>query len=205
LPDKNGDGMRLLPGGEPLAFQVMATPDYMPKHVEIVNLVTGYWKAVGVNAELSSVSRSLLYTRKESNEHDAVVWIGDGGLQDAILEPRWYFPSTGESNFGYAWYLWYQNPPEPQAKPMEPPEEAKRQMDLYDEIEATADPEAQTELFNELLGISIDMLYAIGVSLPSPGYGIKKLNLRNVPPVMPDASLYPTPAPSNPQQWWFDE
>ncbi len=205
LPDKNGDGMRLLPNGEPLTFQVMATPDYMPEHVDIVNLVTDYWKAVGVGAELNSVARSLLYSRKEANEHDAVVWIGDSGLQDAILEPRWYFPSTGESNFGYAWYLWYQNPPNPQAEPMEPPEEAQRQMELYDEVEATADPEVQNQVFNELLEISVDMFYAIGISLPSPGYAIKNVSLRNVPSVMPDASLYPNPAPTNPQQWWFDD
>jgi peptide/nickel transport system substrate-binding protein len=88
---------------------------------------------------------------------------------------------------------------------MEPPEEAQRQMDLYDEIEATADPEAQNQLFNDLLDISVDMFYAIGVSLPSPGYAIKNVKLRNVPAVMPDASLFPNPAPTNPQQWWFEE
>ena len=41
---------------------------------------------------------------------------------------------------------------------------------------------------NELLEISVDMFYAIGVSLPSPGYAIKNVKLRNVPAVMPEAS-----------------
>ena len=30
------------------------------------------------------------------------VWGGDGGL-DVILEPRWYFPYSGESLYGEAW------------------------------------------------------------------------------------------------------
>ena len=49
------------------------------------------------------------------------------------------------------------------------------------------------------------MFYAIGVSLPPPGYAIKSVRLRNVPEIMPDASLYPNPAPTTPQQRWFED
>ncbi len=42
-----------------------------------------------------------MYTRKDANEFDAMDWGGDGGL-DVVLEPRWYFPYSTESQFGDA-------------------------------------------------------------------------------------------------------
>ena len=42
------------------------------------------------------------------------------------------------------------------------------------------------------------------VILPAPGYGIAKNNFKNVPTTMPNAWLYPTPAPTNPAQYYFE-
>ena len=36
------------------------------------------------------------------------------------------------------------------------------------------------------------------------GYGIKKVNLKNVPASMPGAWLYPNPAPSKPETYFFE-
>ena len=205
LPDKDGSGMRLLPSGEPLSFVIEVTGDLDPASLDSTNLVSGYWREVGVNAQVKPEDRSLLYSRKAANEHDCVVWIGGGGLNDAILDPRWYFPGSGESNYAIAWFVWYADPANPQAEPMEPPARTQEQMALYDEIAASPDPAVQNDLFNEILAISQEIFYAIGVSLPSPGYGIKKVNLKNVPPVMPSAWLYPNPAPTRPEQYFFEQ
>ena len=44
----------------------------------------------------------------------------------------------------------------------------------------------------------------IGTSLPAPGYGLVKNAMKNVPKVMPDAWLYPSPAPTNTMQYFFE-
>jgi peptide/nickel transport system substrate-binding protein len=205
LPEKNGDGHRLLPDGEPLIIVVEATPDYDPTFIDTGNLVVGYWNEVGINAQLKPEDRSLFETRTTSNEHDCSIWYGEGGLQDAILGPRWYFPSQENTHFGTAWYVSWQNPSSPQSTAMEPPAEIQQQMDLYDQISASPDPAVQNDLFNQLLAISQEYFYAIGVSLPSLGYAIKKVNMRNVPTSMPLAWLYPTPAPTRPEQFYFEQ
>jgi peptide/nickel transport system substrate-binding protein len=36
-------------------------------------------------------------------------------------------------------------------------------------------------------------------------YGIRKNNLKNVPDSMWEAAVYPTPGPSNPAQYYFED
>ena len=202
LPDKNSSGMRLKPDGEPLTIivEVAGTTSEAP---DSVNLVVGYWQAVGVNAVLKVEDRSLLYTRKFANDNDCVIWGGDGGLQDAILQPFWYFPESMDTFCAQAWAVWYRNPAGAQAEPMEPPEDIKQQMELYSEIERTSDPAIQNDLFNQLLAISQDYFCAIGISLPGPMYGIKKVNLKNVPASMPSSWLFVEPGPTRPESYFF--
>jgi len=203
LPDKDGDGLRLMPSGEPFSFVVEVTANQL-EHVDASNLVIQYWNAVGINASLNPVDRSLLYTRKAANEHDCVVWQGGGGSNDAILDPRWYLPANNESNWAIAWYIWYAQPSNPQAEAMEPPDYIKEQFQLYDEVQSTADPAKQNELFREVLAIAKETFNGIGVSLPALEYGIKKVNLKNVPVSMPGAWLYPNPAPTRPETYFYE-
>ena len=49
-----------------------------------------------------------------------------------------------------------------------------------------------------------DLTAAIGISLPANGYGILKNGLNNVPASMYNAWLYQTPAPTNPEQYFWE-
>ncbi len=183
LPDKDGSGMRLLPSGEQLIVIIEVSGDTDPAYVDTANMVTTYWNAVGVNTQVKPEDRSLLYSRKEANEHDCVVWQGDGGLNDAMLDPRWYIPFQEEANYGVPWAYWYQGFTSADAEPIEPPEDIKAALALYDELKATGDPAAQNELMAQILTAAEDLFVAIGISLPGPGYGIRKNYVRNVPEV----------------------
>lgn len=204
LPEKDAEGFRLRPDGKRLSFAVEVAA-VGKEWIDALQLVQGYWKAVGIDIQVKTEDRSLLYTRKNANEHDAVVWGGDGGL-DVILEPRWYFPFSSESNFAEAWQTWYNNPSGAgaQTQPEEPPEPVKKQMELYDQLKATGDPDKQAELMKQILEIAADQFYVIGISLPPNGYGIVKNNFHNVPASMPGAWLYPNPAPTNPCQYFIE-
>ena len=195
------DGMRTGPDGKPIVINIEVATG-VGDRVDVVELVINYWKAVGIQANLVTEERSLFYTRKENNEHDANVWGGDGGL-DVILEPRWYFPYSGESNHAIAWQLWYNNPKDELAQ--EPPAEVKEQMELYNQLKATPDPAEQARLMKEILRIAQENFYVMGISIEDNGYGIVKNDFRNVPETMFGAWLFPNPGPANPQQFFKEQ
>lgn len=199
LPNKGADGMRLMPDGKPLAF-TLEISNTGKEWMDAGPMIQKYWKAVGVDMTPKVEDRALLYTRKDANEFDAMVWGGDGGL-DVILEPRWYFPYSGESQFGELWQYWFNG----DSRGEEPPEATKQQMDLYNQIKATGDAAKQDEMMKQILEIAQEQFYAIGIALPANGYGIVRNNFKNVPASMPGAWLYPNPGPTRPEQYFLDK
>lgn len=202
---RDAQDFRLGPDGNRITFAVEVIPDFRSEWVDVLELVQLQWQEVGIDMHIRTMDRSLFYERKAANQHDANIWQGDGGL-DALLEPRWYFPFSGESNFAPAWQAWYNDPSGVGAttRPEEPPAATRRQMELYDAIRSTADADEQAALMQEILDIAADEFYVIGLSLPAQGYGMVRNHFRNVPEVMPDAFLYPHPAPTNPVQYFIE-
>lgn len=198
--ERDGDGYRLGPNGERITFNVDVIATLYPEQPDVIEQVVAYWQAVGIDARVNVIERDLLYTRKAANEHDASVWAGDGGL-DVVLEPRWYFPFSNESHFAEAWQYWYNNPDDERAE--EPSPAAMRQMELYDQLKATADLDQQNALMEEILQIAADEFWAMGIVLPSPGYAIVRNNFFNVPQSYPAAWLYPHPGPTNTFQYYI--
>jgi peptide/nickel transport system substrate-binding protein len=197
--ERDDDGYRLGPDGNRISFAVDVIPTLAPEQPDVVELVVGYWQAVGIDAQMNVVERTLFYERKDSNVHDVSVWGGDGGL-DVVLEPRWYFPYSQESLFAEAWQYWYNGDPRGE----EPNDIAKSQMALYDELKSTADPDAQAALMDEILQIAADEFWAMGINLPAPGYTIRRNNFQNTLASYPNAWLFPHPGPTNPFQYYID-
>ncbi len=203
FPQKNAQGLRLGPNGQPISFIVEVTADQTDR-VDTLNLVKAMWQKVGVEMNVKPEDRALLYTRKDANEHDAVVWAGDGGLKDVLVEMRYYFPFTFESNFAQAWTAWYNPQGNSRVKAEEPPAEAKKQMELYEQLKATGDEAKQNEVVKQILNIAQEQFYCIGIALPPNGYGIVKNNFRNVPTKMfATGGPYQNPAPTNPCQYFI--
>lgn len=200
LPEKDGEGMRLLPSGEPLGIVAEVTANQQNR-IDQMELIKGYWADVGIRITIKTEDRSLFYERKDANEHDLSVWGGDGGM-DVVLEPRWYFPYSGESLYGEAWQQWYNTRG---AEGMEPPEAAKRQMELYDQLKVTVGTEAQNEIMTEILNIAQEEFWVMGTFRGIPGYEVCKNKFRNVKDPNLGSWLYPNPGPQNPQQYYWEE
>ncbi|MDP9352555.1 MAG: ABC transporter substrate-binding protein, partial [Chloroflexota bacterium] len=202
LPKKNGAGMRLGPDGKPFVFQVeTAAAPTASQEGAALELMQGYFKAVGIDMRVKSLERSLFYERKDGNQPDATTWSGDGGL-DVILEPRWYFPFSTESNYAIPWAIWFNDPKADGA--IEPAAPAKKQMELYRQLMNSADTEERTDLMKQILQISQEEFWVMGLALPTEGYGIVKNNFHNVPEEMVSAYLSLTPAQTNPSQYWIE-
>lgn len=200
--ERDAEGFRLGPDGKRISFTVDAVSSDT-NQVDALELVQRYSREVGIDMQVRALEKTLFQTRREAQEYDANVVAGVGGLQDALLEPRWYLPYSDESNFALGWAAWLN----PGALPdnvvaQEPPPAAKEQMALYRQVIASSDPERQAELMKEVLDIAAEQFYAIGINLPQPDFGIVKNNFRNVPETMPGAWAYPNPAPTNPEQYF---
>jgi peptide/nickel transport system substrate-binding protein len=204
LTELDGSGFRLLPSGGRLRFALDVTTLF-PEWANAADLVRQYWAEVGVDMQVNPIERTLFYERKDpaANEHDANVWAGDGGLKVEMLETRWWFPSGGEANYAQRWAEWY-NGRGTGENADEPPDYALRQMELAWQIPREADPEAQKQLFREILQIAKEQFYVIGIASAADGYGIVKNNLRNVVDGYPDSFLYLTPGPVNIPTWFFE-
>ncbi len=204
MSEKGADGYYLGPDGEPFTFVVQATESF--GFHDRAEMVVNQWQACGVNAQLNIVDRTLLYQRKDANEHDVHTWGASAG-PEIFLDPRAFLPVHSESAFAVAWYQWYVNPSGAGAlaQPEEPPAIVKEQMALYDQILSSGDLNKQNELMHKILDIARDQFYIIGISSSPPGYGITKNNFHNVPVSMPGSWQYPTPAPTQPEQYWISQ
>jgi peptide/nickel transport system substrate-binding protein len=201
VPQKNAQGIRLLPDGRELSFQVMVGAGEN-EQIDAMELVQQQWAEVGVKVTVQPTDFNLFITRLLANEHDAAVTLCHGGL-GVVLDRMFYMPFGLNSMYALPWDKWYREPDNAQAE--EPPEPTKRQFELEQEILATADPERQRELMNEILQIAVDQFYCMGVALRSGEYGIASNNLRNAPSSSLVGWLHSELMPTNPQQYFFAE
>ena len=201
--ERDENGIRLGPDGEPIAFTVDVIT-VATDQIDMMILIAQYWANVGIKMTPNVLDRSLGQQRLEVMEHDANTWGAPGGVgYSTLLDPRNFLPIHGHSRYGYGWHLWYVNPEGERA--IEPPEMVKKQLALYDQVGQTPDPVKQTELMDEILEIAADNFYVIGITKPTPQYAVANQNLRNIMNWMPASWQYPTPGPGDTFQFYYDE
>lgn len=197
LTERDSDNFRMMPDGSGRVSIIANTVD----DANLLERVRLYWEAVGIEMRPQTMDRSLFFERISSNDFDAAIWYGDAGLYDAIFFPRWWFPVEEYSFWGILWAHSYMG-----VEPSEqPPENVRRQQELFDQVKASTDTQERIDLFNELLAINKELFPAIGLSLPAHGYGIRKLNFHNVPTPMGGSSPLPYPGTGIAEQFYFGE
>lgn len=197
LDKRGGNGLRLAPDGSPLVMNVAAVTA-LGATADAAELLVQYWQAVGVDARFSAQDRTRFYEEKTASQHDVVVWGATSGGIDVFIDPRDYFPFSTESNFAVEWGKFYIGD-----AGVEPPDYVKQQWSLYDQIKGTSDPEQQAALFQQLLEISADQFYQIGISTAIPGLAVVSNNLGNVPEGTPTGWIHPDPGTLNTEQFYF--
>jgi len=194
------NGWRIGPDGAVISL-IIETSNHNPLYPNVAEQVVRFWQAAGIDAQERSMERSLWYTRKDNNDQDANIWIGGGGDSiEALLDPRWYFPYSSESNFAIPWGIWFNNPASPLAE--EPPADVQRQMTLYRDLLSSPTPEDQWSMMSEILAIARDNFYAIGIARQAPGYGVVSNHLHNVPSSLMWGWTFQDPGSINPEQFF---
>jgi peptide/nickel transport system substrate-binding protein len=199
LPDKDAEGFRLRPDGQRFTFTVLANQDFRPEWVDILQFYERNWEAVGIDTIILPVANDIWRTRKDEADVDAYVWVGENGagilplLDNNTFTPEfadgWQEWANAEFGLGYG--------DNAGAEPVEPPAALQRQYEIYILVSRAASTDEQIALFQELLQISADEFYSIGLSLPAGDYFVVSNRLQNVPDALIRGWLYPGPAPVN--------
>ncbi len=207
LPERGPNGMRRRPDGEPFSFS-FAYSAAKPVFGDVLQLIAAEWRKVGIDMRPTALDRTLIMVRRNAGLLEGVVWERGGGAgPDVVLDPRWWFPFNIESYYwAPAWTAWYRDvdPATAQVQPEKPPPPALKQMELYEQLQRTPDPDDRERIFKEILDIAAEQFWTMGIAWPGKTYGVKKTNFRNVPESMPASWLYPTPGPTNPEQYFIE-
>ena len=194
---RNSQNFRLGADGKRIVVPVDVRTE-TKQQLDSLELIKRYWADVGIDLQINAMDSALYKERQLSNLHEAASNVGAGGLNE-LLNPRQYVPVNDNAIYGIPWVYWYLGDPRGE----EPPPAVKKQLALYDQVKATADPEHQAELFRQVLAIAADEFRIIGISLLTGGYAIAANRLGNVPEVMINSAIYPTPAPTNLSTWYI--
>lgn len=195
----SGDGRYGLADGSPLAISVDIVLAVFPEWTHTLDMIRGDLAKLGIELRPNVLDRGSFSKRYESNNFDAQIWGGDGGW-DAILHPRWYFPSDDESRWAPLWALWYINPNDPRAET--PPPRVREQMALYQTLLKSTNPAERNALMRRILEITQEEFPVIGINLPQNGFGVVRNDFHNVPSKTPFAWTYPNPGPARPEQFF---
>jgi peptide/nickel transport system substrate-binding protein len=196
---KDSRGIRLGPDGKPISFGLMTRSDkkFMVDTSELLSL---YFKEVGIDARLDVLERSLTRQRSDSNEFDVIVEDIEGGRWDVFLRPYQLVPTGRNSGYGLQWLAWWMK-----RGGEEPPPQVKRQYALFDQINATTDEAKRIELMRELIEIAADVFPMVGIGAPKTAYAIANRRLRNVPDQMEGSYWFVAPGPYEPSSFFFGD
>jgi peptide/nickel transport system substrate-binding protein len=168
-------GMRLRPDGTPLRLTIDMFD--LIADVSTMQLVADAWTAVGVKTDVKQLARSLFYTRMPARLHDVAVG-GNSSMHTPMLDHMYFVPIGLGSRHALGYAAWFMSGGE---RGEEPPPEMKQVVDLYRQIENTADREKQEALAHQILEINSRNLWLIGLVGDLPGLTLIHDSFRNVP------------------------
>lgn len=205
LPEKDAEGFRLLPSGERFTLNIIVNEGFRADWVDVMQIVERNWEDVGIDTNPVVVGDDVWRVRAQDDDIHGYVWAGENGTGLLPLVAAGGY--TPEAAWGWsAWESIQLNPDaELTAEPVEPPAELQRQYAILNELRQATTPEAQAELMNELLELSADQFFTIGLSLPMGDYRVVSNNLKNVPDPLIAGWLYPGPAPANFETFYVSE
>jgi peptide/nickel transport system substrate-binding protein len=204
IPDKDADGYRLRPDGQPLSlvFSVSNSLSYGTSWVQTAELLIGYWDAVGVKVTLNSMADDQFTENKENNNLQVTIYTGEGGAGlTAILDPRYYIPGEYFGMFGNGWFAWRTGTQD--AVQVEMPEDMLAIRSAYEEVLSQPTQELQIEKMSAILQTAADNFWTIGLSRPAPGFQPYNVRLGNQPAEWIAGWIEGVQKIKYPEQWYI--
>ncbi len=201
LPEKDAEGFRLRPdNGARFQMVVDVNNEFKSDWGDMMELIEGYWEAVGVEVVLNVLSDAVSVARREDPDRDVFLWLAENGagrlpmLAVTEMMPRF-------TTWADPWEVWYNTNG---AEGIEPPANYKRAYELQDAIPGLFG-EAQLAAWKELVEITTEEFPQIGIALPMGNFRAVKNNLRNVPEPLLEGWMYPGIGPANFETFYITE
>jgi peptide/nickel transport system substrate-binding protein len=171
----NGDRtVRLRSDGQPLEYNFDYFDGEGPK-TSILELITEYWRAIGIVVNAKSITRQLLLPRVQTNEEPMTMWHGDASTDILLpIDRKWVTGNFGdEAGAAPLWNQYFQTDGE---EGLQPPEFYQIALDTWTEYRNTLSPDAAARL----LQLQADNLWSVGVVGMTPWPCIVRNRIGNV-------------------------
>lgn len=192
---------RLRPDGEKLVLvnQFQAARPHLPP---VAELLTEYWREVGVNVQAKPIDNTIFATAvKNNNEFDLSMFPATAVEPRIIPDPGNLVPISSNNLWGNQWYHWWVSGG---SKGEEPPQEIKDLFDWYETVKSDTDPANREAALRAILKSNGDNLWFIGTIGLYPQLAVINENMVNVPR-LPITAVYDTRHDSiaNPETWFY--
>ncbi len=179
LAERDDDGIRLLPNGEPLQI-VVETAGESTEQIDVLQLVKEHWADIGVSLFIKPSQREVFYNRIAAGETQIAVWVGlENALLRASMSPAEFAPQTPDQFQWPAWGLWAQT----SGQMGEEPDlgAVLKLIELNGKWSEATTEEAREEAWHELLELWTDQVFTIGIVSGVEQLVVVSDRLRNVP------------------------
>lgn len=181
LVDVTGDRLREYPDGEPLIITMEYLDFETPKAISM-ELVSTYWRAVGIDIRLKLVSRALQSARAQAGKMQMTLWHADK-VTDVLfpIHPIWYAPMyNGWDNA--MWNDWARHFLTEGSVGELPPPPIRQLQDYSDRMRHALDPAERIEAGRDLLRSTAENTWSMGTVGLAPHPVVISKRLKNVIP-----------------------
>ena len=179
LTTRNAYGIRQLSDGRPLRM-VIETAGEREEVENALQIISDTWKDIGVELVMRPLDRDILRNRVYSGQSMASVWFGwDNGVPQPYTPPVYVAPQQQEFFSWPKWGQYYQTGGVSGEAPDLPA--AKRLIHLADQWAAATDAGTRAQIWQEMVDIHADEVFAIGLLAAAPQPVVVSNRLRNVP------------------------
>lgn len=200
---RGAGGMRLRPDGKPLTIlweytSQFASPGY-------VQLVQGYWRAVGVEVNLKEITTALTRQKALAGDADINMEWDIPFEPNMISQVELYTPPYREASplYGAAWREWHVSKG---ARGEEPPAWVKRLYQLEEEWKTVVPRSPRyMEIGREMVKLNLDNMSIIGTVADLPGPTVVSKRLANVRDWTVQHYNFARTYPFRADQWYYKE
>jgi peptide/nickel transport system substrate-binding protein len=180
MVDSDDDGFREYPDGEEFTLTLEYLDFETPKRISL-ELVTAYWRDIGLDIRLKEVDPALQTRRAEAGLMQMTVWHADRTTDILFpFQPQWYVPMRigWEESHWNEWSRYFLSEGQRGEKP--PPEIAQLQS-WWQSLRRSNDPALVTALGKKILKSSAENVWTIGTVGLAPQPVVVSHRLKNVP------------------------
>jgi peptide/nickel transport system substrate-binding protein len=175
LTERDSDGYRLRPDGKTLDL-IFEDAGENSAYPDAIELITDYYKAIGIKVIYKVSERATYRDRMESGEAPVGMWGSELGL-----DYRWgegIVHITGNTDGTNCWGEWYESDGE---LGTEPPDSYLTMQELASEWLTTYDPDETDQIRDQIRAINAEELYQVGTVAGLPAPVVVADGMRNVP------------------------